>query len=158
MELTTQMGAQNLKIAAPAQCMAFRLGGQAYAVDILAVQEIRRFTTPTSLPDVPSYLSGVINLRGAVVPVLDLRARFNLEAAIDRLTVIIVVAVHGKNVGLVVDEVTSVIKVASDAVRAAPTLAHQADGSFIIGLIPHADQLVTLLDVSRLVSSELGTA
>ena len=56
MELTTHPGGQHAKIAAPAQCMAFRLGGQAYAVDILSVQEIRRFSTPTSLPDVPSYL------------------------------------------------------------------------------------------------------
>jgi purine-binding chemotaxis protein CheW len=158
MELTNQASEPQGKLQAPAQCMAFRLGGQAYAVDILSVQEIRRFSAPTSLPDVPSYLSGVINLRGAVVPVLDLRARFNLEASVDRLTVIIVVAVNGKSIGLVVDEVTSVIKVAADAVRAAPTLARHVDGSFIVGLIPDGDILVTLIDVTRLVSSEVGSA
>ena len=140
----------------PSQCMSFRLGGQAYAVDILLVQELRRYSEPTSLPDVPAYLSGVINLRGAVVPVLDLRVRFNLEAKLDRLTVIIVVAVRGKNVGLVVDEVTSVLKLSPDSVRPAPTMARRVDASFILGLVPNGDALVTLLDVDRLVSEELA--
>jgi len=141
----------------PAQCMTFRLGGQSYAVDILMVQEIRRYTQPTSLPDVPRYLTGVINLRGAVVPVLDLRARFNLDAPVDRLTVIIVVAIRGRSVGLVVDEVTSVVKVAPDAIRPTPALSRNVDASFIRGLIPTGDSLVTLLDVQLLVNDELGT-
>jgi purine-binding chemotaxis protein CheW len=145
-----------LKPHLPSQCMSFRLGGQAYAVDILSVQELRRYSVPTSLPDVPAYLSGVINLRGAVVPVLDLRIRFNLEPKLDRLTVIIVVAVRGKNVGLVVDEVTSVLMLANDSVRAAPTMARQVDASFILGLVPNGDTLVTLLDVERLVSEEIA--
>ncbi len=141
----------------PSQCMSFRLGGQAYAVDILAVQELRRYSEPTSLPDVPRHLCGVINLRGAVVPVLDLRIRFNLEPTLDRLTVIIVVAVRGKSVGLVVDEVTQVLMLSPDALRPAPTMARQVDATFILGLIPNGEALVTLLDVDRLISEELTT-
>ncbi len=156
MELIARTPDSDALSVAPAQCLSFRLGGQAYAVDILSVQEIRRYTQPTSLPDVPVYLSGVINLRGAVVPVLDLRLRFNLEAPQDRLTVIIVVAVRGKSVGLVVDEVTSVIEVATNTLRAAPMLARGVDTSFISGLIANGDSLVTLLDVVRLVSEEIS--
>lgn len=154
MELTKPHETAQPKL--PSQCMSFRLGGQAYAVDILSVQELRRYSQPTSLPDVPGYLSGVINLRGAVVPVLDLRVRFNLAASVDRLTVVIVVAVRGKSVGLVVDEVTSVLMLQADALRPAPSLARQVDSSFILGLMPSGDQLVTLLDVERLVSEELA--
>jgi purine-binding chemotaxis protein CheW len=157
MELTSLNQRDDALIAQlPSQCMSFRLGGQAYAVDILSVQELRRYSEPTSLPDVPAYLSGVINLRGAVVPVLDLRVRFNLEPKLDRLTVIIVVAVRGKSVGLVVDEVTSVLMLSTESVRRAPAMARQVDASFILGMIPNGDALVTLLDIDRLVAEELA--
>jgi purine-binding chemotaxis protein CheW len=140
----------------PRQCMSFRLGGQAYAVDILSVQEIRRHSAPTSLPDVPSYMVGVINLRGAVVPVIDLRLRFSLPVALDRLTAIIVVAVRGKNVGLIVDEVTKVFDLAAGSLRPAPAMTRGVDASFIVGLVPSGDTLITLLDVNRLVAEELA--
>src|SRR5687768_11409893 len=123
MELITAADANLTGKAAPNQCLTFRLGGQAYAVDILTVQEIRRYSPPTSLPDVPAYLCGVINLRGSVVPVIDMRIRFNLQHAIDRLTVIIVVSVYSRSVGLIVDEVTSVLKLLPEAVRPAPNLS-----------------------------------
>jgi purine-binding chemotaxis protein CheW len=156
MELATSNSDYEVLRDAPSQCMAFRLGGQYYAVDILVVQELRRYSTPTALPDVPGYLSGVINLRGAVVPVLDLRIRFNLEPVLDRLTVIIVVAVRGKSVGLVVDAVTSVLNLSRDSVRKPPTLARHVDSSFIIGLAVQGELLVTLLDIGKLVAEEIG--
>ncbi len=149
-------GREVVQLAVPAQCMTFRLGAQYYAVDILVVQELRRYSTPTALPDAPAHISGVINLRGAVVPVLDLRMRFGLDATLDRLTVIIVVAVRGKNVGLVVDEVTNVLKLGPETVRKPPVLARHVDSSFILGLAPQGEQLVTLLDIDKLVAGELG--
>lgn len=140
-----------------AQCLAFSLGGQPYAVDILAVQEIRRYSTPTRMPTGPSHLAGVINLRGAVVPVFDLRLRFGLpEASFDRLTVIIVVALGARNVGLIVDDVSKVLHVQDGAIQPPPSLAEHIDSSFIAGLLRENDQLVTLLNIERLLSDDVG--
>jgi purine-binding chemotaxis protein CheW len=142
----------------PQQCLTFALGGQLYAVPILSVQEIRRYSAPTSLPGVPGYVLGVINLRGSVVPVFDLRLRFACAAApIDRLTVIIVVSVQGRHVGLVVDDVNKVVSIKDGMLQPSPQLAQHIDISFVAGLLRDADSLITLLDVERLVGAELGT-
>lgn len=138
------------------QYMTFRLGEQLYGIDILAVQEIRRYSPPTALPDVPSHVRGVVNLRGAVVPVFDLRLRFGMPDAIGRLTVIIVVVVNEQSVGLVVDEVTAVLRLAEGGLRPTPGLNQRIDTSFIVGLAPKEEGLVTILDVERLVGGELG--
>jgi len=137
--------------------MTFRLGEQLYGVNILEVQEIRRYAAPTPLPDVPLHVKGVINLRGAVVPVFDMRVRFNLpSAAIDRLTVIIVVVIKHRSVGLVVDEVTRVARLSAESLRPAPTLSRHVDTSFIVGLAAQEEELVTILDVARLVADDIG--
>lgn len=142
--------------AAAGQFMAFRLGEQSYGIDILAVQEIRRYAAPTSLPDVPPHVRGLVNLRGAVVPVFDLRVRFNLpKAGIDRLTVIIVVVVRQQSIGLVVDEVTRVLRLPPEGLRPTPAFNDHVDTSFILGIVPEAEGLVTILDVERLVSEDL---
>jgi purine-binding chemotaxis protein CheW len=139
------------------QCLTFSLGGQRYAVPILSVQEIRRYAAPTSLPSVPSYVLGVINLRGTVVPVFDLRLRFNCaEAPIDRLTVIIVVSVFGRHVGLVVDDVNRVLSLQQGMLQPSPQLASHIDISFVSGLVRDGDTLVTLLDVEKLTADDLG--
>jgi purine-binding chemotaxis protein CheW len=142
----------------PEQCLTFVLGAQPYAVPILVVQEIRRYAPPTAIPGVPSYVLGVINLRGTVVPVFDLRLRFGLaEAPIDRLTVIIVVAVGARCVGLVVDDVSKVLTIKPGTLQAPPDLAGHIDISFVSGLVRDSDALVTLLDVERLLAPELGS-
>jgi len=145
-------------ISAPGmQCLTFSLGGQRYAVPILSVQEIRRYTPPTSLPSVPSHVLGVINLRGTVVPVFDLRLRFRCaEAPIDRLTVIIVVSVFGRHVGLVVDDVSKVLSLEEGMLQPSPQLASHIDISFVSGLVRDADTLVTLLDIEKLTADDLG--
>jgi purine-binding chemotaxis protein CheW len=141
----------------PDQCLAFALGGQPYAVPILAVQEIRRYAPPTPLPNVPNYVLGVINLRGTVVPVFDLRMRFGLfEPTFDRLTVIVIVVVGQRHVGIVADDVSKVISVDKNAFRPSPDLASHIDISFVAGLMRDGDQLVTLLDVDRLLAPDLG--
>jgi len=140
----------------PHQVMCFRLAGQDYAVDILQVKEIRRFTATTALPDVPSYMLGVINLRGTVVPVFDLRMRFSIgDTTIDRNTAIIVVTVGARNVGLVVDEVTRVLNVSPEMLRPTPPLAGAVDTSFLLGLFDAGERLITWLDVPRLLRSDL---
>lgn len=152
--------AANFHAPAPAtgrQYMTFRLGEQAYGVDILAVQEIRRYTAPTPLPDVPPHVVGLVNLRGAVVPVFDLRVRFALaDISLSRLTVIIVVVVQDRSVGLVVDEVTRVLRVGAEGLRPTPAFNQSIDISYILGLAPSEAGLVTILDVERLVMSDLG--
>jgi purine-binding chemotaxis protein CheW len=141
----------------PLQCLTFLLGGQRYAIPILTVHEIRRYAAPTGLPGVPSHVLGVINLRGAVVPVFDLRLRFGCAAApIDRLTVIIVVSVADRQAGLVVDEVNRVLSVKDGMLQPSPQLASHIDLSFVSGLIRDDDSLVTLLDVERLTAEDLG--
>ena len=140
------------------QCLTFTVNGQPYAVPILAVQEIRRYAQPTSLPNVPSHVLGVINLRGTVVPVLDLRVRFGSHSpVIDRLTVILVVAVGSRYVGLVADDVNKVLAVQADMLQPSPQLAQHIDISFVSGLLRDGGALVTLLDVERLVAEDLGT-
>jgi purine-binding chemotaxis protein CheW len=142
----------------PAQCLTFVLGGQPYAVPILAVQEIRRYAQPTTIPSVPAYVLGVMNLRGTVVPVFDLRLRFTLaEAPIDRLTVIVVVAVGPRSVGLVVDDVSKVLTIKPGELQAPPELASHIDISFIAGLVRDGAALVTVLDVERLLAGELAS-
>jgi len=139
------------------QCLTFTLSGQRYALPILSVQEIRRYAAPTALPSVPSYVLGVINLRGTVVPVFDLRLRFNCpEAPVDRLTVIIVVAVYGRHVGLVVDDVNNVMSITEDMLQPSPQLASHIDISFVSGLVREGDTLVTLLDIEKLTADDLG--
>jgi purine-binding chemotaxis protein CheW len=139
------------------QCLTFSLGGQRYAVPILTVQEIRRYTAPTSLPSVPSYVLGVINLRGTVVPVFDMRLRFACgEATVDRLTVIIVVSVFGRHVGLVVDDVNRVLSIQNGMLQPSPQLASHIDISFVSGLVRDGEALVTLLDIEKLTADDLG--
>lgn len=141
------------------QCLTFAVNGQPYAVPILAVQEIRRYAQPTRLPSVAQHVLGVINLRGTVVPVLDLRVRFgSLAPAIDRATVIIVVAIGSRYVGLVADDVSKVLAIEDGMMQPSPQLAEQIDISFVAALVRDGAALVTLLDVERLVAGDLGAA
>ncbi len=141
------------------QVLCFRLADQDYAVQILEVKEIRRFTPTTSVPDAPNYMLGVINLRGTVVPVFDLRMRFGTgEATVDPNTAVIVVTVGTRNVGLVVDSVTRVLNITDAMLRPVPQFAGSIDSSFLLGLIEAGEQLVTWLDVPRLLGAELEAA
>jgi purine-binding chemotaxis protein CheW len=157
MRSTTSPIAGSTQSAQSMQCLTFALGGQRFALPILTVQEIRRYSAPTSLPAVPSHVLGVINLRGTVVPVFDLRLRFGCaEAPIDRLTVTIVVSVFGRHVGLVVDDVNNVISVQDGMLQPSPQLASHIDISFVAGLVRDGNALITLLDIEKLTADDLG--
>ena len=143
--------------AKSAQLLTFVLAGQPYALPILAVQEIRRYSPATAIPSAPSYVLGVINLRGKVVPVFDLHLRFGMGAGdVDRLTVIIVVAVGTRHIGLVVDDVSKVLTIRPGAMQGPPELAQHIDTSFILGLVRDGEALVTIIDVERLIGPDLG--
>jgi len=144
------------------QYLSFFLGGEEYATDILRVQEIKGWDTVTRVPYSPDYVLGVINLRGSIVPVVDLRVRFALaKAEFDAATVIIVVHVAGPRgsriVGIVVDAVSDVYSVAADKIQPPPDVIGAVDHMFVVGLASLDDKLIIILDIERLViSSVLG--
>ena len=144
------------------QYLSFFLDGQEYATDILRVQEIKGWDTVTRVPYSPDYILGVINLRGAIVPVVDLRLRFALERApFDSATVLIVVRVAGvrgeRIVGLVVDAVSDVYSFSAENIQPPPEGVGSINQMFVLGLAKHENKMVIVLDIERLViSSVLG--
>lgn len=134
------------------QFLTFQLEAEEYGLEILRVQEIKGYSKVTPLPNTPREIRGVMNLRGTVVPIIDLRCRFGLtEAEYTRFTVIIVVNVGVKIVGLVVDAVSDVLNVSAREMVPAPDLGAGVDTSFMTGMARAGDRLITLLNVDRLV-------
>ncbi len=144
---------------APHEYLAFRLGQEEYGVDILSVQEIRGYDTVTRVPDSPDYIKGVINLRGTIVPVIDLRLKFKLgDAKYDELTVMIVLNLAGKVVGAVVDSVSDVIPMSNEQIRETPQLGGVIDTRFISGIGTVGERMLILLDIQTLIMSADGVA
>ena len=141
--------------AAAGEFLTFRVGPGTYGIDILKVQEIRTHEAPTPIANAPAFIRGVINLRGVIVPILDLRIRFGLgEARYDEFTVVIVLNVAGRVVGVVVDAVCDVLALAAAAIRPAPEFASAAlDTKYITGLGTVDGQMIVLLDIERLMTS-----
>jgi purine-binding chemotaxis protein CheW len=144
------------------QMLTFVLGEETYAVDILRVQEIRGWSAVTKIPQAPAHVLGVLNLRGSIVPIVDLRMRFRLALAeYTALTVIIVLSVNAgatrRDFGVVVDGVSDVVDVKESEVRAAPDLGTQGS-DFIRGLVAVAGRMVVLLDIDRLIGGDLAGA
>jgi len=145
------------------QVLTFTLGMETYGVDILRVQEIRGWSPVTRIPQSPSHVLGVLNLRGSIVPIVDLRMRFRLEQAeYNAVTVIIVLSVqtlHGRrDIGVVVDGVSDVIDIKAEDVKPAPDLGSQVSTEFIQGLMTVADHMIMLLDIDRLIGGDVGDA
>ncbi|GAB3789658.1 chemotaxis protein CheW [Dyella agri] len=142
--------------AAPAvQQLTFSLAGEEYGVDILSVREIRGWTRVTRIPQTPGYVLGVLNLRGAVVPVMDLRLRFRLEReGYGDNTVMIVVAVAERLFGIVVDAVSDVVDIDPAAISPVPDMGMIVDTRYLKGLATHAERMVMLLDVEKLMRPE----
>jgi purine-binding chemotaxis protein CheW len=140
---------------AASQFLTFVLGDEQYGVEILQVQEIRGYSGVTPIPNTPPYIKGVMNLRGTVVPVIDLRARFSMEAGeYDKFTVIVVVTVGEKVIGLVVDAVSDVLDIPAAEIRATPDLGARVDTQFISGMASIGGRLAVLLDIQRLLSED----
>lgn len=151
--------------ALSSQHLTFCLADEQYGVDILRVQEIKGWTPVTRIPNTPDYLRGVLNLRGEIVPIVDLRMRFGLEnVEYTATTVVIVLGVRRAytgtttTIGIVVDGVSDVLSVARDEVRSAPDFGTVVDTDFIAGLTATKDGMVMLLDIDQLLSvDELNT-
>lgn len=134
--------------------LSFRLGGEEYGVDILKVQEIRSYDTVTRLPEAPDYIKGVINLRGTIVPVIDMRVKLKLgNAEYDKQTVMIILNVADKVVGMVVDGVSDVITLAASQIRPPPEFSGVMDTRYITGLGALEDRMLILVDIECLMST-----
>lgn len=137
------------------QYLTFMLQDEQFGIDILRVQEIKGYTKVTPIPNMPAFIKGAMNLRGTVVPIVDLRCKFNMpEAEYTQFTVIIVVNVGTKILGLVVDAVSDVLNVGDEDVDATPCLGGGVDTSFIKGMAKAGDQLITLLEIEQLLNLE----
>ncbi len=139
--------------AAAGEFLTFRLGEEEYAIDILKVQEIRGYEQVTRIANAPAFIKGVINLRGTIVPIVDLRIKFNLgEPAYTPFTVVIILNVARRVVGVVVDSVSEVIRLADAEIRPAPEFCASIDTGFIRGLASQEGRLVIVADIEALMS------
>ncbi len=135
--------------------LAFTLGDEEYGVEILKVKEIRDYETVTKLANTPEFIKGVINLRGVIVPIIDMRIKFNLaKFGYDQFTVVIVLNIADRLIGMVVDGVSDVISLMPEQVRPAPDLSARLDTRYITGLGAMEQRMIILTDIERLMSSE----
>lgn len=136
------------------EVLTFRLGSESYAVDILKVQEIRGVDRITEIANTPDFIRGVIDLRGIIVPIVDMRMKFKLSSAdYDAFTVVIILNVIDRVVGIVVDAVADVITLTDEQIRPAPDFDVHVGSKYIDGLAKVDDQLFILLDMERLMAS-----
>jgi purine-binding chemotaxis protein CheW len=163
--MDTSMNAQSIELGMTDnvgnadQYLTFLLNGEEYGVDILRVQEIKGWMPTTKIPNTPEYIRGVMNLRGAIVPIIDLRLRFNMPAIEQTATtVVIVLKVESeageRTIGFVVDAVSEVYNVSAEHFKAAPDFGNQVHTDFIRALATVDEKMIILLDIDRLVGSD----
>jgi purine-binding chemotaxis protein CheW len=151
-------------IAGPGQFLTFRLGGEEFGIDILKVQEIRGYETPTLIVGGPPFVKGVLNLRGVIVPVVDLRLRFHLaQASFDEATVTVILNFRGRVVGAVVDAVSDVTGLTREQIKPVPEFSNPAAAGYIIGMgVQRQDdkeRMILLIDIEQLMAgADIGLA
>jgi purine-binding chemotaxis protein CheW len=134
--------------------LTFTLGGEEYGIDILKVQEIRGYEAVTKIANAPEFIKGVVNLRGTIVPIVDLRIKFNFGSVeYNQFTVVIILNVKGRVVGIVVDSVSDVIALSNDQIRATPEFAGELESDYITGLGTVAERMLILVDIEKLMTS-----
>ena len=143
---------------AGSEYLAFTLGSEEYGIDILKVQEIRGYEAVTRIANAPEFIKGVINLRGIIIPVVDMRIKFNLGTPVyDQFTVVIILNIAGRVMGMVVDSVSDVTTLTPDQVKPAPDMGTAFSSDYLIGLGTVDERMLILVDIERLMSSdELG--
>jgi len=144
--------------ASSGQYLSLRLGDEEYAIDILRVQEIRSYEVPTNMVNSPSFVKGVINLRGVIVPIVDLRLKLNLpKVEYNDFTVVIILNIRGRMVGAVVDGVSDVVTLEAQAIKPAPQFEAALDARFIVGLVTLGARMLIVMDMDTLMSgAEIG--
>jgi purine-binding chemotaxis protein CheW len=145
--IKTQLSGKTLQV------VTFALGSEEYGVDIAQVQEINRMVTITHVPRAPQFMEGVINLRGQLIPIIDLRSRFGMERT-DRTknTRIVVTEIGSKRIGMVVDSVSEVLRIPVEQIEDAPDLVAGVDTEYIRGVGKMGDRLIIMLDLARIIS------
>lgn len=138
--------------------LAFTLGGEEYGINILRVQEIRGYEPVTRIANAPPFIKGVVNLRGTIVPIVDMRIKLGLgSSTYDALTVVIILNLAGRVVGMVVDSVSDVTTLTAEQLKPAPDINTSFDSDFLIGLGTLGDRMLILVDIDKLMSSsEMG--
>jgi purine-binding chemotaxis protein CheW len=142
--------------------LSFKLGAEEYGIDILKVQEIRGYEQPTRIANAPDFIKGVVNLRGVIVPIVDMRVRFGLDdVQYNGFTVVIILNIAGRTVGMVVDSVSDVLALSGESIRPAPEFHGSVDASYITGLgaVQTGDSLrmLILMDIEQIMRSpEMG--
>jgi purine-binding chemotaxis protein CheW len=137
------------------EVLSFRLGAEEYALSILKVQEIRGYDNVTRIASAPDYLKGVVNLRGIIVPIVDMRIKFNVGTpTYDAFTVVIVLNIGGHTIGVVVDSVSDVVTLTPEQIKPAPELGASVTSDYLQGLGTVGERMLILLDIDKLLSSE----
>ncbi len=135
------------------ELLTFTIGAEEYCIDILKVQEIRGYDSVTRIANTPEYIKGVLNLRGNIVPIIDLRLKLGLGApSYNETTVVIILDIGEKVIGAVVDGVSDVITLDATTIRPAPEFGASLDTRYVIGLAPHEDRMLILVDIEKLIS------
>lgn len=152
LEKQTSMGAR--------EYLTFRLDQEEYGIDILKVQEIRGYEPPTRIANAPAFIKGVVNLRGTIVPIVDMRLRFGCaKAEYNSFTVVIILHLGVRVVGVVVDSVSDVMEIPSDNIRPAPDIDSAINSEAVLGLGSVGDRMLILLDIEKLMAgSDMGLA
>jgi purine-binding chemotaxis protein CheW len=142
------------------QYLTLRLGEEEYAIDILRVQEIRSYEEPTKMVNSPTFVKGVVNLRGVIVPIVDLRLKLNMpDAPYNDFTVVIILNIQGTVIGAVVDGVSDVVTLDASVIRPAPQFDSAIESRFIVGLASLPDRMLIVMNMETLLSNaELGMA
>jgi purine-binding chemotaxis protein CheW len=136
------------------QFLAFTLGREEYGIDILKVQEIRGYESVTRIANAPEFIKGLINLRGIIVPIIDMRIRFSLGTpTYDQFTVVIILNISGRIVGMVVDSVSDVTTLTPEQIKPAPEMGTVLDTDYLIGLGTLDERMLILMDIDKLMSS-----
>ena len=159
MSMTSSSSKQgDIKDGAGSEFLAFTLGSEEYGIDILKVQEIRGYEAVTRIANAPEFIKGVINLRGIIIPVVDMRIKFNLGTpTYDQFTVVIILNIASRVMGMVVDSVSDVITLSAEQVKPAPEMGSVLDTDYLIGLGTLDERMLILVDIDKLMSSaEMG--
>ncbi len=137
--------------------LAFTLGAEEYGIDIQKVQELRGYDSVTHIANAPAFIKGVVNLRGTIVPIIDMRIKFNLDVpSYDQFTVVIILNVAERVMGMVVDSVSDVITLSPEQVKPAPEMGTVLNTGHLLGLGTVDQRMLILLDIDRLMSAEMG--
>jgi purine-binding chemotaxis protein CheW len=154
MEGNMQSDQGQMKEDAGRELLTFTLGREEYGIDILKVQEIRGYESVTTIANAPEFIKGVINLRGNIVPIVDMRIKFNLvTVTYDETTVVIILNVANRVVGMVVDGVSDVTTLKPDEIKPAPEFGASLDTQYLLGLGTLGERMIILVDIERLMSS-----